>query len=147
MINAACRISYRQTVPSCKLTRVASVIAFYTLPPGSRDTTTLWLDAIRIVSQPACEEDAKGLPLVDNSTNEQPPTLNDPWPTQPNAEAFLGKYAELLAKVHEAAVLGGDARFPTILGWPSNEARIGHSPAIACSPANTGVDFFLAVRS
>jgi hypothetical protein len=90
----------------------ADLEAFYALPPGSRDTSSLWLSAAEAVTEPGYCADAAGLPLVGDGSNKLPEP-DEPWPQQAAAEAFLAKYASVLARLHQAAALGGQARYPT----------------------------------
>ncbi|HET6880268.1 MAG TPA: hypothetical protein VFI31_08940 [Pirellulales bacterium] len=93
--------------------------AFYSLPLGKQDTSVLWLAAAEAVSQPEYEAEALRLPIVGkpNGDSDEPepelPKPSEPWVYDLAVEQFLGKHAEILATVHEAAALGGEARYPT----------------------------------
>lgn len=95
--------------------------AFYSLPPGVQDASALWLAAAEAVSEPAYEADARLLPLVGDPNADAPepgpepelPESGQPWVYDLAAEKFLAKHADILATAHEAAALGGEARFPT----------------------------------
>lgn len=90
----------------------ADLEAFYSLPPGSRDTTALWLWAIDAVSTPEYAADAAGLPLIGDASRDLPEP-DQVWPQQPAAEHFLAKHSDLLMTLHEAAAIDGAARYPT----------------------------------
>lgn len=93
--------------------------AFYALPPGFQNTSALWLAAAKAVSQPAYEAEAAMFPIVGAPIRDE----HDPGPELPErgrlwvydlaAEKFLAKHADILATLHEAAAMGGEARFPT----------------------------------
>lgn len=85
--------------------------AFYQKPPADRDTTQLWLDAIAALDTPEFFADAQDLPIV-GEMHEAMPQLSEPWPQQPAVEVFLAKHHESLEKMHRAAELGGEARYP-----------------------------------
>ncbi|MGH7138177.1 MAG: hypothetical protein ACREHD_20695, partial [Pirellulales bacterium] len=84
------------------------------------DASALWLAAAEAVSEPAYEADARLLPVVGHPNIDAPelepdpelPEIGQPWVYDLAAEKFLAKYAGILATVHEAAALGGEARYP-----------------------------------
>ena len=88
----------------------ADLDAFYAYPPKDRDTTELWLDAFAVLDSPGFASDAKPLPIVGEV--DGPGLPGEPWPQLDAAEAFLAKYRAPLEKMHRAAELGGEARFP-----------------------------------
>jgi hypothetical protein len=90
----------------------ADLEAIYVLPPGSHDTTELWLTACDAVTQPEYKADAEKLPFVGDPYCKMPP-VDEPWPALAGAEQFLAKNADLLARLYEAASQGGQARYPT----------------------------------
>ncbi|HQU43709.1 MAG TPA: hypothetical protein PK867_12915 [Pirellulales bacterium] len=89
----------------------AELEAFYSLPPGSRDATGLWLHAAEVVAGAAYQADLRNLGIGDY--NKVLPTRNGAWPQQAAAERLLAKYADLLGTLHKAAAMGGTARYPT----------------------------------
>ena len=89
---------------------VADLDAFYAYPPKDRDTTQLWLGAFAVLDSPGYQGDAKLLPIVGEGVAI--PAPGELWPHLDAAEALLAKYREPLEKMHEAAELGGQARFP-----------------------------------
>ena len=89
---------------------VADLDALYAYPPKDRDTTQLWLDAFAVLDSPGFASDAKPLPIVGEV--DGPALPGEPWPQLDAAEAFLAQYREPLEKMHQAAELGGQARFP-----------------------------------
>lgn len=92
---------------------VEDLDAFYPRPPADRDTTRLWLEAIAALDTPEYRADAKDLPIVGRS--DEVPLVTEPWPSLTAAEALLAKYHEPLEKMHDAAQLGGAARYPAVL--------------------------------
>ncbi|NQT17528.1 MAG: hypothetical protein HQ582_32535 [Planctomycetes bacterium] len=92
----------------------ASVIKLeehYRLPPGVEDTTELWLDATRRLGREAFAADAGELPIVGLAATEAP-RPHKLWDDLDAAERLLHKYREPLHTMHEAADLGGAARYP-----------------------------------
>ena len=88
----------------------ADLDAFYAYPPKDRDTTELWLDAFAVLDSPSFASDAKPLPIVGEV--DGPGLPGEPWPQLDAAEAFLAKYRKPLEKMHRAAELGSETRFP-----------------------------------
>ncbi len=84
--------------------------AFYAIAPDERDTTELWLSAWALTGGPDSELDSQNIPSVGNDESIPPP--GEAWPERETAEAFLAKYKEPLEKMHQAAELGGAARYP-----------------------------------
>ena len=96
---------------------VADQEAFYARPPQDRDTTELWLDAFTVLDSPGYQSDAMALPIVGEKdlpigNNDAAPLPGEPWPQLDAAAEFLAKYREPLEKMHQAAEMGGEARFP-----------------------------------
>jgi len=92
----------------------ASVIELeehYRLPPDVEDTTELWLDATRRLKTEAFETDARDLPIVGLGRDDVP-RRGKIWDDLEAAEQLLWKYREPLQAMHEAAELGGAARYP-----------------------------------
>lgn len=86
--------------------------AFYLAPPAEQDTTQLWLSALAPLDTPNFKADAVGLPFVSEGASPIPP-VEQPWAQLSAAEQFLAKYQASLDGMHQAARLGGRARFPT----------------------------------
>ena len=85
---------------------------YYQSPPSDRDTTQLWLQAIAPLETPQFSSDAKMLPFV--GEGPQPiPWPGEPWPELQEAERLLAQYGRSLEMMHQAARLGGQARYPT----------------------------------
>lgn len=93
---------------------VAELEEHYRLPPGVDDTTELWLDAMRSLETEAFRADSRELPIVGGVMEIPPP--GEAWGDLEAAEQLLGKYTVSLRTMHEAAELGGAARYPTRLG-------------------------------
>jgi hypothetical protein len=85
---------------------------YYRLTDGAVDTTGLWLSAAGPLSSPSFDRAAKGLPFVGTDERKIPPP-GEPWEDLESAEKLLEEYAPQLAGLHEAAQLGGQARYPT----------------------------------
>jgi hypothetical protein len=90
----------------------AELETFYRLPQGAVETTGLWLSGAGPLDTPAFNAAAKGLPIVGESQG-QIPLPGEPWGDLTAAEKLLQDYAPQLAQLHEAARLGGQARYPT----------------------------------
>ncbi|MFH1264923.1 MAG: hypothetical protein ABIK89_04305, partial [Planctomycetota bacterium] len=84
----------------------------YRLPPGVEDTTDLWLDATRPLATEDFTADAGELPIVGTGESEIP-LPGEPWPGLEAAEELLEDYRHSLDLMHQAAELGGAARYPT----------------------------------
>lgn len=97
---------------------MADLEAFYARPPKDRDATQLWLDVFAVIDSPGYQSDAKALPILGENEllivgeNDVAPLPGEPWPELDDAEEFLAKYREPLEKMHEAARMRGEARFP-----------------------------------
>ncbi len=92
-------------------TEVAELDAFYEIPAGLADATPAYLRAQQVFSGAQFEADCRALPLVGDNNLEIPPP-GEPWPERQAVETFLRDYDEGLAALHEAAAMGGAARFP-----------------------------------
>ncbi|NQT17529.1 MAG: hypothetical protein HQ582_32540 [Planctomycetes bacterium] len=84
---------------------------YYQLPPNVEDTTELWLDATHRLNTMAFAIDARELPIVGAEWKEIPPP-GQPWGDLEAAEGLLRKYHASLSAMHDAADLGGAARYP-----------------------------------
>ena len=85
--------------------------AFYVLPAGEEDTTTIWMQAGAPLDSERFRQDAVDLPFVGIGEDEIPPP-GQPWPQLAAAETLLDKYQANVKGMHEAARRGGAARFP-----------------------------------
>jgi len=88
----------------------ADLDAFFVWPPPDKDATRLWTTAgsrLNAVGQPTST--AKLLFLNDVPL---PPPPGEPWKELPLAEQFLKDNAAAMLALHEAAALGGAARYP-----------------------------------
>jgi len=83
----------------------------YRLPPGVEDTTELWLDGTRRLGTEAFRAHVGELPIVGTGWSEIPPP-GEPWDDLEAAEELLRMYGASLRTMHEAAELGGTARYP-----------------------------------
>ncbi|HUT94290.1 MAG TPA: hypothetical protein VMY37_32825 [Thermoguttaceae bacterium] len=83
----------------------------YRLPPGVEDTTALWLEATDPLESEAFGADAAALPIVGDSEAVIPP-VGQPWPDLEAAEKLLDDYRRSVELLHQAAELGGAARYP-----------------------------------
>jgi len=93
-------------------TSAAELEAHYRLPLGMEDTTDLWLDATRPLGTDAFTSDAGELPIVGSGSSEIP-LPGEPWADLEAAEELLQEYGHSLDLMHQAAELGGAARYPT----------------------------------
>ncbi len=84
---------------------------FYRLRPGQQDATQLYLDAQQVFSGGGFETACHDLPIVGDAELEIPPP-GQPWAEQEAVEALLSDYAGGLRALHQAAAIGGAARFP-----------------------------------
>ena len=98
----------------------ADLEAFYSLSPDSRDATALWMSAADVLMSEEYKADAKDLVVGDYINMMPDPDV--PWPEQAAVEQLLLRYAEPLARVHQAVVMGGAARYPT---------RVADDPGLA----------------
>ncbi|MBI2478612.1 MAG: hypothetical protein HYV60_08235 [Planctomycetia bacterium] len=87
----------------------AELDKFYTLPLGGADATQLWIEAGQALENTSYAEAARGLPIV--GQGPEIPPVGEPWEQLEAVEAFLADYKDEMAKIHEAAELGGYARF------------------------------------
>jgi hypothetical protein len=104
-------------------TTYAELDEFYQLPPGTRDTTQLWLDGMQFLVDHKLPDSAQKLPLV-GSAKAIPPSAE--WPELAEAEELLKQYAVPLEKFHTAARLGGAARYPVDF-TKGFETRLDHA--------------------
>jgi hypothetical protein len=94
---------------------------FFAAPPREQDATQLWLDGLAILAHPSFEGDAKELPIVGSGPDI--PLPGEGWEQLEEVEEFLEQYQEALAKFHDAAKLGGRARYEKDFeaGWMEME--------------------------
>jgi hypothetical protein len=90
----------------------AELEEFYAAPPAEADCTTLWLQAFMILDTEDFRDTYWDLGF-DGGGKFNRPAPGKPWPQRAEAEAFLEQYSEVLSLIHEAAIRGGAARFPT----------------------------------
>lgn len=81
----------------------------YQVPPDEIDVTDLWLDALESIDEWDNDE-VVALPFVGDG--EDPPPPGEPWGQLEGAEEFLGRHAESLRLLHEAARSEGAVRYP-----------------------------------
>jgi len=87
----------------------ADLDTFYAIPAGRANATQLWVDAALTFESASFNEVAGDLPIVGQGL-EIPP-IGEEWEQLEAVEAFLERYKDQMAKVHEAAAVGGYARF------------------------------------
>lgn len=85
--------------------------AYYQISAGAEDATQLYMAANQDFSGSIFEADCRVLPLVGDSEIEIPPP-GQPWAQQQAVADFLAKYEDGLRALHQAAEMGGAARFP-----------------------------------
>jgi len=83
---------------------------YYTSPPADQDATRLWLGAFDSLNLAAGTPLARQLPFLGNGG--EPPPVGQPWIEIALARQFLQNHAAAMAQLHEAAALGGQARYP-----------------------------------
>jgi hypothetical protein len=89
----------------------AMLEAYYAAPPADQDATQLWIRASTPLDSKAFNDAAAKLPIV--GQGPPIPPVGEDWPQLAEAEALLAQYADSLRLLHEAADLGGAARYPT----------------------------------
>ncbi len=94
---------------------------YYSIPEGSVDTTDLWLEALRLVTEHESYEEEKGLPIVSYENSPDLPRFGDPWPEAGAVAIFLEGQAVPLAAIHRAANADGAVRFSHDFG-PNGDA-------------------------
>jgi hypothetical protein len=82
---------------------------YYQVDEGKKDCTELWLAGIAKFDSDEFTKQAKDLPFVGTA---DAPKFGDSWTDVEKAEALLAKYDVEMKKMHEAARLGGAARYP-----------------------------------
>jgi hypothetical protein len=85
--------------------------AFYAVPKGREDVTSLWLAAFEGLSGETLDGSPGDFSMVGTGTYEIP-RPGQPWPERAAAEAILAKYRANAEGLHEAARRGGAARYP-----------------------------------
>jgi len=80
---------------------------YYTYPPAEQDATQLWLRGARSI--PGNSFDAKQLPVF---SAPKIPAFDQPWAELEPVRQFLDDNAQALRDLHDAAALGGKARYP-----------------------------------
>jgi len=83
--------------------------SFYVIPDGKSDATKLWTEVAAIFDTEAYGERAKAIPVVGQGSDIPP--VGEEWEQLEAVAAFLDEYREEMKKIHEAARLGGQARF------------------------------------
>jgi hypothetical protein len=86
--------------------------AYYSLSAGAEDPTPLWLAAIAPLESPGYTASAGDLPIVGTGEGKVP-LPGEPWEQHEAARKHLADYSTYLEKMHEAARIGGPARYPT----------------------------------
>ncbi len=82
---------------------------FYAIPPGQADATPLWTAAVRTFESESYREATRDLPVV--GIGPEIPPVGSEWEQRAAVEAFLERYQDEMAQIHEATKLGGSARF------------------------------------
>lgn len=88
----------------------ADLDAFYLRPPADKDATRLWMTAGAKLNTVGQQASIAKLPFLDDVPAPPPP--REPWKELPLAEQFLKDNAAAMRALHEAAALGGAARYP-----------------------------------
>lgn len=88
-------------------TSVAELELFYEYPPQEQDATLLWRAAFSQLDRQFSEKRRQLQPICESF----PSALED-WPEEQDVKSFLDEYSHVLDKLHEAADLGGAARYP-----------------------------------
>ncbi len=83
---------------------------YYAIPEGVEDTTKLWLEALRLVTDSSSNVDMENLPIVGYGPDIPP--VGQPWAEKEIAVAYLNEQANVLTAIHHAADAGGGVRFP-----------------------------------
>jgi hypothetical protein len=91
----------------------AEVNRYYAIEPGATDSTSHWLDGAVPLTLPEFTEAAKGLPIV--STSDAIPPPGQAWEKLAKAEQLVDQYAAQLERLHQAAAMDGQARYPVDL--------------------------------
>ena len=102
---AAIRAKGQPTTP-------AELEAFYASPPAGKDATDVWSAATAPISTEAFGLASQDLPIVGDSQIPIPPP-GQTWEQLDDVETLLAEYAESMALLHEAARMGGAARYDT----------------------------------
>lgn len=99
-------------------TNVSELEAYYRAPPRDRDATLLWLGAAKSL-QDAERAKPHFLPSVFFESSYRPPAPGSPWPDLEHARRFLDQNHAAMQQLHDAAALGGAARYPLTFksGW------------------------------
>ena len=88
----------------------ADLDIFYAYPPTDKDATDLWLAAIESISTDQFNEAVESLPVVGQSEIPIPPP-GSAWEQLEEVEAFLVQHADSMQQLHDAARMGGAARY------------------------------------
>jgi hypothetical protein len=88
----------------------AELAEYYAVPPAGQDTTRLWMGAFDSLSRAAGAPPARKLPFLGDAG--LPPPVGQPWADIELARQFLQSNAAAMRQLHEAAALGGQARYP-----------------------------------
>jgi len=92
-------------------TQTEELDEFYRIEPGREDATAHYLEAQQVFSGDAFEAACLNLPIVGDLDLEIPPP-GETWSEQRAVERFLDEYQGGLKALHQAAAIGGAARFP-----------------------------------
>ncbi|KKL07908.1 hypothetical protein LCGC14_2581260, partial [marine sediment metagenome] len=89
--------------------------AYYGSDPDRKALARLWFNAAIALYTTEFSSAAEPLPIVGDSEEAIPPP-GQPWESLQAAEELLQKYDEELTQLHEAAEIGGPARYPIDFG-------------------------------
>lgn len=87
----------------------AEMHAWYAIPVGERDITSIWLAAIEPFDTPAFNQSTGNLPIV--GAGGPPPALNEPWADEAAIKQFLQQHEQEIAAIHTAAKERGAVQF------------------------------------
>jgi len=90
-------------------TSASELNQFFALPNRNQDATQLWLDGLALIENSAFNDDSQELPII--GPGPDIPLPGQPWAQLEASEEFLDKYGEAMAKFHQAADIGGRARY------------------------------------
>ena len=82
---------------------------YYEAPPDEEDATQIWLAAMAPFERPAFEAASRNMPIL--GRNGGVPLPGEPWPELDAVKQFLDDNQRSLDLLHEAAALGGAARY------------------------------------
>ncbi len=90
----------------------AELEQFYSLPPGTEDTTELWTRGIGAFARQRFLDEAAAHPVL-TDRRVAIPMPDQPWPELDQVQVILAKAQPALDRMHSAADKGGAARYPT----------------------------------